>query len=477
MGGSDVRPGVPLLLPGNGSSRGKLAQKAYARAVFRLDARYNPAHGVPTDLSANALPIQSGSTAGSDTNDPLWLPAPATYGVGRYVAGSVGSGNNFGSIAHSAALAVSGTVTIVAEIAHPTWAGPFAGLVGKWNTGQKHYLLGFDAFGRLIHYYTLDGSTDQFFVCSASLSSLGLTAWQKVYVASQFIPDNGSGGRECRFFWSLDGTSWNQLGNTETGGAVTPFVSTGGNVGLLGGVDFRLFSARVIAGTLAGGTAVLDFDLGTATVDATQTNVTDKGVTAIVGRAATGRKTVVVEAPKWLLGTDDFFEVVDNDLLDIDAATDFTVLAVLRQYATPVSNGRWVSKWSASTANAGWSLNAAGPDLAPSVGIVDTAGDSQSRSTSGGVTSVFTAGSLQTLGFLVNRTAATLAAVRGAGALSATASTSAVGDCGNAYPVRIGVEAATLARYQDFELYAVYIWREALTASELAAIAADWGAA
>jgi hypothetical protein len=42
--------------------------------------------------------------------------------------------------------------------------------------------------------------------------------------------------------------------------------------------------------------------------------------------------------------------------------------------------------------------------------------------------------------------------------------------------MRIGRSSDSTA-YQDFELMAVYIGRRALSASELAAIAADWGTA
>jgi len=52
-----------------------------------------------------------------------------------------------------------------------------------------------------------------------------------------------------------------------------------------------------------------------------------------------------------------------------------------------------------------------------------------------------------------------------------------MGDVSSATPMRIGTSGAGVGNYSDFELYAVYIWREALTAGELAAIAADWGAA
>jgi len=149
---------------------------------------------------------------------------------------------------------------------------------------------------------------------------------------------------------------------------------------------------------------------------------------------------------------------------------------VLRQFDTPVSSGTYVSKRDSSSPNAGWRMQAEGTLFAVTV-AVDDGPDIAVLSNAAGEVDTFTAGALTSVGFVMRRSDDTLEAVLDGALQGTTESVAAVGDCSNALPMRIGNTPNGTSFYQDFELHAVYIWREALTAAELAAIAADWGAA
>ena len=187
-------------------------------------------------------------------------------------------------------------------------------------------------------------------------------------------------------------------------------------------------------------------------------------------RSTTGRKSVCMTGRgKWLFGTDDYMEVADNALLNMDASQSFTVVAVVRQWATPTSFGRYVDK-SISGAT-GWSVESTA-GLAV-FGLVSDGVNSASRN---GL-STFTAGSLTTIGQLADRTGQTLATFSGS-TLSTTASTATVGTLSNALPMRIGSNAfSTGGSFQDFELLAVAVFRRALTAAEIAQINNYYGTA
>jgi hypothetical protein len=170
-----------------------------------------------------------------------------------------------------------------------------------------------------------------------------------------------------------------------------------------------------------------------------------------------------------LFGTDDYMEVADNALLNMDASQSFTVVAVVRQWATPTSFGRYVDK--SSSGDTGWSVESTA-GLAV-YGSVDDGPNAVSRN---GV-STFTAGSLIAIGLVADRTGQTLATFSSS-IMSTTASISAVGTLSNALPMRIGSNAfSTGGSFQEFELLAVAVFRRALSATEIDSINTYYGTA
>lgn len=473
-----MKLGLNLAIPGIAAQQGKVAQRAYHRAVFQLDARRNPSSGAPTDLSANALAVQNGSAAGADENDVLFLP----YTGERYVYLPGGTGNSL-SAPDEAAFDITGDVELVVRAAATDWTpSAFCGLLDKVG-GNAGYGLRQNTNGTLFVAFG-DGSAFGTSLISTAAPPLvdGAAHWLK----ATFQPNNGAGGKTARFFYAADQptepTAWTEIG-TPVVQATAIAIGTNTVPLHIGAINpsanpFTGNVYRAIVRNGIDGTVVFDWSADDA-VNATHTEFTAAtGQTVTVNRATSGRKTVVVEANKWLLGTNDYIEVADNALLDIGASDNFTVLAVLRRHANPVASASIVSKKidTSNTATAGWTLrHSSGAPVRStftiSDGVTGTSGalDSGEEHTPGELN--VTAGVKTFAGDEVlvweNGAYGTTSPVDPTGALTLA----------NAEAVRIGRLSGAGANYNDFELYAVYVWREALSASELAAIAADWGAA
>jgi hypothetical protein len=208
----------------------------------------------------------------------------------------------------------------------------------------------------------------------------------------------------------------------------------------------------------------------TSGAQATFTESSSNAATVTINRAAAGRKSVAVTRPVWLFGTDDYMEVADNALLNMDASQSFTVLAVVRQWATPTSYGRYIDKKNGGGIGVGYSLSNELTNFTSASFLGD------------GVTQVgrpgtaLVAGAASVVIGVTDRTAQTQTTYANTTA-SATTSTAALGALTNALPMRIGVSAASLSSYQDFELLAIAVFRRALSATEIAAINTYYGTA
>ena len=200
--------------------------------------------------------------------------------------------------------------------------------------------------------------------------------------------------------------------------------------------------------------------------NSTSTGYTDAFAVAwTVNRATAGRKSSLVIRNKWLFGTDDYMEVPDNALLNMDASQSFTVLAVVREWATPAANGVIVNK--RTSGGIGWRLQNSGT----STQIVMTNFDGVNTDNS--YTSTPSAGALSLLSGIVALTSVAAALNTLATALGATRSAL---NLSNTDAMRIG-NTNTGSAYQDFELLAVAVFRRALTATEIATINTYYGTA
>ena len=199
-----------------------------------------------------------------------------------------------------------------------------------------------------------------------------------------------------------------------------------------------------------------------------QTGQTDGyGVTWSLNRTTSGRKAVAVVRPTLLFGTDDYLETADSPLLNFGASDSFTVVAVVRQWATPTSYGRFVDKKNGGGAGLGWSLSSNSTTNAPGEFI----GDGVNQQGQAG--STVSSGTQYVAGSVLDRTSQLLR-VYTSNTASATVSTSAVGTLSNTLPMRIGCAASAQGSFADMELLAAAVWRRALNANEIATIVARY---
>jgi hypothetical protein len=414
----------------------------------------------------SVLDAQFGSSPTSNTNEPLLLSHTGTNYL--YLPGVAGNG---ASTPSSAALSMTGDLEIVVRVALDDWTpSAFSVLVSKRNGSTAGYELAANAAGGL-QFLWMNGTSNG----EAVSFTLPFADSAAYWVRFTFDADNGSGQRVGSFFYAADQATepsvWTTVNTVTTAGTATlstdaTALSVGQRPNTGNPTAGKFYRAIVRDGI--GGSTVFDADFTQGITSGAQTTFTaTTGQTVTINRSTAGRKSVAVVRPVWLLGTDDFFEVADNALLDFDATDSFTVVAVVRQWATPTSNGRYVDKRQTSDL-AGYGLSTSGTALTL-VGVIDAGATEISRSLT-----TISAGAISALGMVVDRSAQTLATFNGS-SLSATASTTTVGSLASTAPLRIGALGSG-TNYSDFECYAVAVFRRALTAGEIATIAAYYGA-
>jgi hypothetical protein len=210
------------------------------------------------------------------------------------------------------------------------------------------------------------------------------------------------------------------------------------------------------------GTKVLDIDCSQIGSGSANSFTALTGQTVTVDRSTSGRKTVAVTHPVWLLGTDDYLEVADNGLIDFGATDSFTVLAVVRQWNTPLSNGRVISKDNQTAAGGGYRLQITDTRV-PSLTVYDGVDAVSVNGTA------VTAGQATIIAGVLDRAGANINIYGNATAATAV-SASTIDDTSNALPLRVGSRASSVANNGEFEFIAAAVFRRALTSSELTTI-------
>ena len=416
----------------------------------------------------SVLDAQFGSSSTSNTNEPLALAHTGTNYL--YLPGVSG---NYASVPDSAALDITGDIDIRVRVALDDWTPSAAQvLLSKWLTSsgaQRSYALFVTSGGVL----QLDTSADGTAVVStAATVATGFTDGTAYWVRVTLDVDNGSGSRVGTFSYALDSatepTSWTAIGATvTTAGTTSLFASTSPlEIGGLNGGTLLVPAGkfyRAIVRNGIGGTVVLDADFTSGITSGGQTSFVESSsnaATVTINRSTSGRKSVAVVRPVWLLGTDDFFQVADNDLLDFGTTDSFTVVAVVRRW-TNAANNMLLAKRNAVTGD-GYHLQGNAStwqmSLFSSVSVAPTVATT-------------TSGALSCVAGVVDRSAQTAVAYANSTAGS-SASTSSLGSLATSDPFEIGRRNTV---YGDFELLAAMVFRRALSATELAAIATYYG--
>ena len=421
-------------------------------AVFAIDASRSSVGEtvvVNSGSGGTALNATYGSTGGADSNDPLLLPWTGT----NYLWCDTGAG--------ASANFLQATVTPTTLVGTGTleWrCKAFAdGISGELMGTSATFLFGlYLSAGNLALGLTIAG-TNRFINLGA------VPTGQVVTYRATFDPVSGN----AIGYYSLnDGATWVTLSTVTWVGALSVFSGSYflGQIGFGVGGSCRIYTAELITA----GTRTFYFNSATDITSGGQTaGTTSFGHTFTISRALAGRKSVAVTRPVWLFGTDDYMEVLDNALLNMNASQSFTVLAVVRQWATPTSFGRYIDK--SNSGDTGWSV-----ESTAGLAVYGSVDDGPNAVSCNGL-STFAAGSLIAIGLVADRVGQTLATFSSS-TLSATASISAVGTLSNALPMRIGSNAfSTGGSFQDFELLAVAVFRRALSATEIGTIGTYYG--
>lgn len=448
----------------NISSRIPAGEQLLKQAVYWIDAAQSDNSDQVLDnqgWGGTTITTQLGSTASADSNDPKFLDFDGTNYV--YLPGVA---SNFLSTPDATALDIVGDIDLRVQVAMDDWT-PSSNMVllSKYlspsNQSFRFFQLS-SGFLQLITY--ADGVTAR---SSTATVTTGVTDGAVKWVRATLDVDNGAVGSDVKFFTSNDGITWTQLGATVTTALTTSIysgtaqVEIGSNDGGSSALAGKVYRAQILNGI--DGTKVLDVDTSVIGSGSATSFSALTGQTVTINRSTSGKKTAIVTAPAWLFGTDDYMEVADNALLDFSATESLTLLYIGRQFATPASFGMFIEK--IASGGAGYTISGASTNFYPDLALRDGTTTLNPTIT----TPTWSAGTLFTVGMLVDRSTQTLGyAVNGT--LSSTASTSAVGSLANANVLTINKRSISSSFFNDSEMYAVAIFRRVLTAAELLTI-------
>lgn len=437
-----------------------------SRAVFWTKAKGSA--GVLVDGSGNGHAIQHGSTSGADSNDPLWLPHGGTQFA--YFPGSAG---DFASSPDSAALSPTGDLGLYALLALDAWApGVQCTPISKRPTGAGAgaYQLDVQTTTGLVGLSWWDsGGT-----LRAVTSSVAPTVADGTLlgVGATLDVDNGSGGHTVTFYTSPDGTTWTQLGTTRSAGAFTTSVKDSADDLWIGDDhNSRSLAGKVYRVQVYGDLARSDlrFDADFSDVArltepfATFTEKSSNGATVTLNRATSGRKLVIVDRDLYLLGTDDYFEIADAADLNFALTDSFTVAVLVRQQATPASTGSYCSKQGST---------GPGYNLITNATAIQSRGVFKDGTHSVGANApVFSAGALTLVALQRDTALGKIRAYADGFGTDVTDTTTAT--LANSLAARIGRGAGTVTNYQDFVFLGAAVFREVLSAADLARIKSE----
>jgi hypothetical protein len=445
-------------------------------SVWRIDAEDHQNEGAPAKIVRNlgtAGPIlncTSGSTSVADSNDPTFLNWNGT----NYIYTTNTNGNRM-TVPDEAALDITGDLEIIVSTAQDSWVGSgnqYFVLKGTSAAAQS-YSLRITGSGLFLTFqWSADGTTINGASSTVGLSSLPseFSAGQLKWIKVTFDVDNGLLGNDVKFYYSNDGVTYTQLGTTVTTlGIASIFAGTGelhiGQGGITGASAAQGKYFRAIVKNGINGTTVLDVDTSVITSGGATTFTAVTSQTVTILRSTTGRKSVAVTTPVWLFGTDDQMLVLGSSTgsraVDFGPNDSFTVLAVIRQWATPTSNGTYLSKYD----NAGFGYLIARQGTGANNRFIIETPNITNVATSVAAAS----GSFATVVGIRNTTTNTITSQTNTTAGTAVADTTNR-NLTTVAPLSVGRRGTGLAgaaTYQDFEFVAAAVFRRVLSASEI----------
>lgn len=348
---------VALLARGVGGAAASILSSAAAY----WKAKDYSGSGALLDGSGNGHDAQLGSISGADSNDPLFLEYVSADGKYLYLPGSA---NNYASVPDSVALSITGDIDIRVKAALEDWTpGGLQCILGKaTGAGNRSFLLWLDSAqaGKLTFTWYEAGDTPRAVTSSAAPTVAdGSALWVRVTLDV----NNGSGGHTVTFYTSSDGTTWAQLGTTQSAGAFTTSIADstssldiGNNTAATGYLTGKVYRVQLFAST-DGTDARLDADFNQAAEPySTFSEVSSNMGTVTINRSSSGRKACLVDRDRFLLGTDDYAEVADAANLDFAAAESLSATVRFRVFGTPAANQVLLAKKADLSTGAGWAL-------------------------------------------------------------------------------------------------------------------------
>lgn len=458
--------GPALGLPAGNRGTGTEAEELLASAVGWWDVasfcegdRWLRNRGV----AGPCLDMRLGSSTLPNSNDPLLLrPEDAGY---AYLPGVNG---NYLSVPDEASLRTTGDLDVRALV-RPSLAWNSAtanGFVARYGSPAARsycfYSDYYSAAGQFIFaWYDATDVLTTVYSTTAPAYPADALLWVRVTLDL----DNGAGKYEVKFYTSLDGTVWSQLGTTITGAAATTLrpgssaVEIGSRVnGTWSPCLGKVYRAQIYNGI--NGTCVLDVDCNAITSGSQTSFLAATGQTVTINRATSGRKAVAMpsrnltKSPLMLFGTDDYCEVQGADQhrwLNFGAGQPFTAVIALREWSTPTTNRRYICKRGPN----GWTL--AG-EAGTTVGLYFD--DVRGRGANATGSMVYGALSIMA----GRRSVATRTATFGGTTVAASTASLAT-----SFPTAVGRDSGGTL-YFDGELFAAAIFRRALSDREIAVI-------
>lgn len=340
---------------------------------------------------------------------------------------------------------VSGDIEIVVKCALDQWAnGSNQPLFLKRSTGQWSYYLYSSGTGSLGFSYTLDGSTNQIAASGVAPFVDGTTYWIRV----RRTASTGAWTIEYAADQINEPSSWTSLASgTGTAGTIwqgTGLMGVGGN-SQVAHTTGKFYVVRVRDGFA--GTNVVFWDAA---------GHDNNGGAYCDGTART------------IWTVDGGCTVVNANPLNFGSSESFTVIAVIRQWATPPSFARVVDKLggiAGGSGVSGWAIlnhNANGK-------VYFTIGDQTGTGSNTVGASTFAMGTLTTITAVRNTTADTVSHYHDNTIAGGPITDASSGAVSNTAAVKIG---GTGGAYNDFELVAVAVIPSALTTEQIAQVVA-----
>ncbi len=422
-----------------------------------------------TDLTGNGRPMRfggNGSTA--TTNDPTALRFNGTRYL--YLPGATG---NYASVP-SAGLNVTGDLDVSVDVALDDWTPTGdARVASKYTAGgdQRGWILQVNASGTLTLFWSATGVG----VLTAQSTAVNtLTDGTRHTIRATLDVDNGAGGYVVRFY--VDGA---QLGAAVTGGTTTSVFASSAQL-IVGASDAgggvpaagKFYGAVIKDGI--DGTTVLDVDFSSHRqfpgAGGSVTGTAGTGQTVTINRAATGRKSVMVDRPVLLLGTDDYLSAAHNAAFDLGFTNDLTVMAVVRQWGTPFTFSRFLDKQDGTANTKGWRMLNESTNRRPYLYV----GDGTVATSTSSALVTYDDGRLSTIAGVLNRTTDTARNYTSKDRFSTAVTDITTVGSENALDLHFGRNSGGPSNYLDAEVYgfAVLVGR-ALTEDQLKATAQD----